>query len=115
MATGYLAFVLHAHLPFVRHPEHKRHLEERWFYEALIECYLPLLDAFDRMADDGVSFALSMSVTPPLAAIVQPAYAAPWVPPGHDVVVIDNGPPDAPTVTFAVDVAEPDSLVAVRV
>jgi 1,4-alpha-glucan branching enzyme len=71
MATGYLAFVLHAHLPFVRHPEHKRHLEERWFYEALIECYLPLLDAFDRMAEDGVSFALSMSVTPPLAAMLK--------------------------------------------
>ncbi len=70
MANGYLAFVLHAHLPFVRHPEHKRHLEERWLYEALIECYLPLLDAFDRMAEEGVPFALSMSVTPPLAAML---------------------------------------------
>ncbi len=71
MATGYLALVLHAHLPFVRHPEHARHLEERWFYEALIECYLPLLDAFDRLADDGVPFALTMSVTPPLAAMMK--------------------------------------------
>ena len=71
MAHGYLAFVLHAHLPFVRHPEHARHLEERWFYEALVECYLPLLDAFDRMADDGVPFALTMSVTPPLAAMMR--------------------------------------------
>ena len=70
MAHGYLAFVLHAHLPFVRHPEHKRHLEERWFYEALIECYLPLLDAFDRMSEEGVPFALTMSVTPPLAAML---------------------------------------------
>ncbi len=68
---GYLALVLHAHLPFVRHPEHARHLEERWFYEALIECYLPLLDAFDRLADDGVPFALTMSVTPPLAAMMK--------------------------------------------
>jgi 1,4-alpha-glucan branching enzyme len=67
----YLAFVLHAHLPWVRHPEHARHLEERWFYEALIECYLPLLDAFDRMAEDGVRFALTMSVTPPLAAMMK--------------------------------------------
>ncbi len=70
MAHGYLALVLHAHLPFVRHPEHARHLEERWFYEALVECYLPLLDAFDRMADEGVPFALTMSVTPPLAAMM---------------------------------------------
>jgi 1,4-alpha-glucan branching enzyme len=71
MAQGYLALVLHAHLPFVRHPEHARHLEERWFYEALIECYLPLLDAFDRLAADGVPFALTMSVTPPLAAMLK--------------------------------------------
>jgi 1,4-alpha-glucan branching enzyme len=72
MANGpYLALVLHAHLPFVRHPEHARHLEERWFYEALIECYLPLLDAFDRLAADGVPFALTMSVTPPLASMMK--------------------------------------------
>jgi len=71
MPTGYLALVLHAHLPFVRHPEHARHLEERWLYEAIVECYLPLLDAFDRLADDGVPFALTMSVTPPLAAMLK--------------------------------------------
>ncbi len=71
MALGYLALVLHAHLPFVRHPEHARHLEERWFYEALIECYLPLLDAFDRLAAEGVPFALTMSVTPSLAAMLR--------------------------------------------
>jgi 1,4-alpha-glucan branching enzyme len=68
---SYLALVLHAHLPFVRHPEHARHLEERWLYEALVECYLPLLDAFDRMAKTGATFALTMSVTPPLAAMLK--------------------------------------------
>ena len=71
LGLGYLALVLHAHLPFVRHPEHARHLEERWLYEAIVECYLPLLDAFDRLADDGVPFALTMSVTPPLAAMLK--------------------------------------------
>src|ERR1700691_3330001 len=71
MPLGHLALVLHAHLPFVGHPEHARHLEERWLYEAIVECYLPLLDAFDRLADDGVPFALTMSVTPPLAAMLK--------------------------------------------
>ncbi len=71
MATGCLALVLHAHLPFVRHPEHARHLEERWLYEALIECYLPLLDVFDRLAEERVPFALTMSLTPPLAAMLR--------------------------------------------
>jgi hypothetical protein len=52
---------------------------------------------------------------PPLAAIVQPAYAVPCVPPGQVVVVIVNGPPGAVTVTFAVDVVEPAALVAVNV
>jgi hypothetical protein len=46
---------------------------------------------------------------------VQPAYAAPWVPLGHEVVVIVNGPPDAVTVTFAMDVVDPDALVALSV
>ncbi|HUK54050.1 MAG TPA: hypothetical protein VL099_12240 [Candidatus Binatia bacterium] len=48
---------------------------------------------------------------------VQPAYAAPCVPPGHEEVVIVNGPPppDAVTVTCAVDVVEPAALVAVSV
>jgi membrane associated rhomboid family serine protease len=27
---GYLSLVLHAHLPFVRHPEHEKFLEENW-------------------------------------------------------------------------------------
>ena len=43
MATGYLALVLHAHLPFVRHPEHDEFLEEDWFFEAITESYIPVL------------------------------------------------------------------------
>ncbi len=70
MSKGYLALVLHAHLPYVRHPEHERHLEERWLYEALLECYLPLLDAFDRLESEGIPFAVTMSLTPPLAAML---------------------------------------------
>ena len=47
--------------------------------------------------------------------MVQPAYSAPCVPPGHAVVVIAKGPPDAVTVTFAVALVEPAALVAVSV
>ena len=35
MALGYVALVLHAHLPFVRHPESDYVLEEEWLYEAI--------------------------------------------------------------------------------
>lgn len=71
MAEGYLALVLHTHLPFVRHPEHERPLEERWLHEALSECYLPLLDVFARLERDSVPFALTMSLTPPLVAMLR--------------------------------------------
>ena len=30
---GMISLVLHAHLPFVRHPEHERFLEEAWLFE----------------------------------------------------------------------------------
>ena len=46
---GYFCPVLHAHLPFVRHPEYSDMMEERWLYEAITETYLPLLDVFERL------------------------------------------------------------------
>ncbi len=64
---GYLALVLHAHLPFVRHPEHNFFLEEDWLYEAITETYLPLLDVFDQLYEDDIDFRITMSITPPLA------------------------------------------------
>ncbi len=67
---GSLAIVLHAHLPWVRAPEHPRSLEERWLYEALWESYLPLIDVFDRLVDDGVIAPVTVSVSPPLAAML---------------------------------------------
>jgi 1,4-alpha-glucan branching enzyme len=69
-ASGYLALVLHAHLPYVRHPEYEDFLEEDWLYEAITETYVPLLEALHRLRGEGVAFRLTMSVTPPLAAML---------------------------------------------
>ncbi len=69
MASGYLSLVLHAHLPFVRHPEHNDFLEEDWFYEGITETYLPLLSMMEGWERDGVDWRLTMSVTPTLAAM----------------------------------------------
>lgn len=63
---GYLLIVLHTHLPFVRHPETDFAAEEGWLFEALVECYLPLLETFERLAEDGIPFRISMSLTPTL-------------------------------------------------
>jgi 1,4-alpha-glucan branching enzyme len=67
---GYLCLVLHAHLPFVRHPEYEDFLEEDWLYEAITETYIPLLEAFDNLDRDGVDWRMTMSVTPTLAAML---------------------------------------------
>jgi 1,4-alpha-glucan branching enzyme len=69
MTQGYLAMVLHAHLPYVRHPEHEHFLEERWFYEAVTESYLPLLWVFERLLEDNVDFRLTFNLSPTLIAM----------------------------------------------
>jgi 1,4-alpha-glucan branching enzyme len=70
MAIGYLNLVLHAHLPFVRHPEYPDFLEEDWLYEAISETYIPLIAAFNSLRDEGVRFRLTMSLTPPLCEML---------------------------------------------
>jgi 1,4-alpha-glucan branching enzyme len=67
---GYLALVLHAHLPFVRHPEYDDFLEEDWFFEGLTETYIPLIEVFDRLIEDKVDFRLTMSLTPTLLSMM---------------------------------------------
>ena len=63
---GYVSFVLHAHLPFVHHPESEDYLEEQWFFEAISETYIPLILNFQKLVDEGVDFRFTMSLTPPL-------------------------------------------------
>ena len=62
--------VLHAHLPYVRHPEYDDFLEEDWLYEAITETYIPLLKVFEGLVNDNVDFRLTMSITPTLASML---------------------------------------------
>src|SRR3954468_16092177 len=71
MSKGALAIVLHAHLPYVRHPEYAEFLEEDWLFEAITETYLPLLETFDRLVADKVPFQITMSLTPPLCHMLR--------------------------------------------
>lgn len=70
MSNGYINFVLHAHLPFVRHPEYPRFLEENWLFEAISETYLPLLRVLRGLQADEVPFRLTLSVSPTLASML---------------------------------------------
>ncbi|MBU1091123.1 MAG: DUF1957 domain-containing protein [Candidatus Omnitrophica bacterium] len=71
MEKGYLAFILHAHLPFVRHPEHESFLEESWFYEGVIETYIPLIIMLNRLLEDKVDFKITLSLSPTLLAMFE--------------------------------------------
>ena len=58
---GYVNFVLHAHLPFIHHPENENYLEEQWLFEAISETYIPLLKNFQKLVDEKVNFRFTMS------------------------------------------------------
>lgn len=70
MAKGYWMLVLHAHLPFVKHPDHDYFLEEHWLFEAITETYLPILYNLKTLERENVRFRLTSSVTPPLAEML---------------------------------------------
>lgn len=68
--TGYFSLILHAHLPFVRHPEYPEFLEEDWLYEAITEVYLPLIFIFQNLHEAGAQPRLTINVSPPLCEML---------------------------------------------
>lgn len=71
MEKGLLCIVLHAHLPYVRHPEHDSFFEENWLFEAITECYIPLLAMLDRLQQDKVDYRLTLSLSPTLISMLR--------------------------------------------
>ena len=45
-------------------------MEERWLFEAITECYVPLLRCFEKLVKDGVNFSLTFSLSPPLISML---------------------------------------------
>lgn len=66
-----LCLLLHAHLPFVRHPEHPEFLEERWLFEAVRECYLPLIRILRAREDQPSVARMAISLSPTLVAMLE--------------------------------------------
>ena len=71
MEKGFVSLVLHAHLPFVRHPEYNFFLEENWLYEAITETYIPLIHVFEGLERDRVPFKITMTMTPSLLSMLR--------------------------------------------
>jgi len=65
-AAGAFTFVLHSHLPYARQAGMWPHGEE-WVHEAIAETYVPLLNALYDLAEEGVDYRITISVTPILA------------------------------------------------
>jgi 1,4-alpha-glucan branching enzyme len=67
---GCLALVLHAHLPFVRHPEHAKSLEEDWLFEAITETYIPLLLMLEGWERRGLEAKFTLTLSPTLCSML---------------------------------------------
>ena len=70
MPVGYFSLILHAHLPFVRHPEYPSFLEEDWLYEAITEVYLPIIFILQNLHEADIKPRLAMNVSPPLCEML---------------------------------------------
>ena len=71
MPHGYQCIVLHAHLPYIRHPEYESFLEENWLFEAITETYVPLILALERLRDAGAKDCLTLSLSPTLMTMLR--------------------------------------------
>ena len=65
------SIVLHAHLPYVRHPEHPKFFEENWLFEAISECYIPLITMLTRLEKENIPGSLTFTLTPTLCTMLQ--------------------------------------------
>lgn len=72
--VGYFALVLHSHLPFVLGHGRWPHGSD-WLSEVTVGCYLPLLDVFERLGDEGRSPHATINISPVLAEqLAAPAF-----------------------------------------
>lgn len=63
--VGSFTFILHGHLPYVLSHGVWPHGMD-WIFEAASECYLPLLDAFTTLVEEGISPRVTLGMTPVL-------------------------------------------------
>ncbi|MDK2820738.1 MAG: 1,4-alpha-glucan branching enzyme [Clostridia bacterium] len=70
MPPGYVAIVLHAHLPYVRDPEDNFSIAEKWYHEAVTETYIPLIHVCQRLNRDNVPYKITISLSPPLTSMM---------------------------------------------
>lgn len=74
MSLGKFTFVLHTHLPYVLGHGKWPHGTD-WINEAAAECYIPLLNVFNRLVNEGIKPAITIGLTPILCEqLAHPAF-----------------------------------------
>ncbi|GHV68489.1 glycoside hydrolase family protein [Spirochaetia bacterium] len=68
--TPVISLVLNAHLPFIHNLGQPQAPEEQWFFEAVSETYLPLLELFEKLDGDHVPFKMALSFSPILCHLL---------------------------------------------
>lgn len=70
MSKKSVAFILNLHLPYVRHLEYPRFLEEDWLYESISESYLPMLRMLYKLREEKVPYSLTISISPTIMCML---------------------------------------------
>lgn len=66
MPIGRFLLCLHSHMPYVLSHGKSPHGTD-WIFESAAECYLPLLDALDRLRNQGIAPRWTVNISPILA------------------------------------------------
>jgi 1,4-alpha-glucan branching enzyme len=66
MHNGNFVLILHTHLPFVLHHGVSPHGVD-WLNEAVAECYIPLLNVFNDLLEEGIKANVTLDISPILA------------------------------------------------
>jgi 1,4-alpha-glucan branching enzyme len=68
---GLLTICLNVHLPFTHFTSFNELFQERWLFETILECYLPMIATFHRLSVDKVPFKVLLSLSPMLITMLQ--------------------------------------------
>ncbi|MCX7648309.1 MAG: hypothetical protein N2Z60_06840 [Elusimicrobiales bacterium] len=63
-------FILHAHLPYINHIN-SNYIEENWYFENVVESYIPILRMIERLSNDGINPKLTVSLSPTLCSMME--------------------------------------------
>jgi 1,4-alpha-glucan branching enzyme len=66
----YSIIFLHAHLPYINHIN-EDYIEENWYFENVIESYVPFLRMISNLLNDGIEPRFAISISPTLCYMME--------------------------------------------